>query len=188
MILETKLVIETKPFVDTADHTLQFAVSETSNDHNYFDKFELLEIDHPAGYTLTVTSNNDIVLIDLNNVKSPKNAYISEREVGSELAFDSAFGKFVGGEEKEIITAQFASGEFFNSKEKLINEKNKISQYSFIESFPDSIAVIVDPFESDVIPWKTAKREIGYVSVTDTAGIKNAGEIEFTRRQKELLK
>jgi hypothetical protein len=117
-----KIVIENTPYIDTTDNTIQFAVTETSHDSNYFDNFVLSEVIHPDKYSAAITENDDLVLINPEHVRSPKYAENSGTDVTIQLAFDSAFYDKLKGEDKDIVNARFDISSGSRSKEKLITE------------------------------------------------------------------
>ncbi len=186
--IEDKIVIGNTPFLDTVDNTVQFAITESGPDYNYFDKFSLLKVAHPEELTLSVTVNNDLVLINLKNAVSPKKAEKNGEDITSELKLDSSFTKNLNGKEKEIIYAQFAN-EINSDREKLISEirKAKLNNAFNRSEIKDSVTIILDPSAPDVIPHPYAKREAGIIYTTDTAGITSSAGINFTKRQRRSL-
>ena len=189
--ISDKLVIENTPFVDTSDNTIQFAVIEKSGDHNYLDNFTLTEVIHHKNYSVAVTENNDIVLIDLKNVRSPVYAEKNGVDVTMDLAYDSSFQEPLKGEENEIIFARYVSAGD-NKRSKIFIDGNHFASNdpgSYIGLKADSVALILDPSEPDMPPGTPVyKRVAGNLSVTDTAGIKNNDEIDFSRRQRRSLR
>ena len=181
--IEDKIILVNKPFPDTANNSFSFAIDESMNDIDYFDRISMTCIDHHKDFILSVTKTNDIVLIDPAGIYSPYYAEKNGKDVTKYLQFDSAFSKDVEGEEKDIINLRYKTFGRINSKEKLINELLKAKfPLDKIRSIVDSTALILDPADPDVHKIINNKRPSGYISITDTSGNKITEDIDFARR------
>ncbi len=181
--IEDKIVLVNKPFLDTINNSFSFAIDETLNDIDYFDRISLLCVDHPKDFILAVTKYNDIVLIDPFGINSAEYAEKNETDITSLIQFDSAFDKKVEGFEKEIINLRYKTIGRVSSKDKLIKELLKANSPSDkIRNITDSTALILDPADSDNHKITNNKRPSGYISITDTSGNKITEDIDFARR------
>lgn len=183
MDIKDKIVISENPILDTSGNVFSFAIDETSNDIDYFNSIRLIEVDHHKDYKLLVTENTDLALMKNSDVQSPDHAEINEMDVTQILKFDSDFENEVKGMEKDIINLEFKPDKFAVAKQRFTEELLKANfKLESINDIKDSIAIILDPSEPDHSKIPIQKRPAGYISITDTSGIKVTDDIDFARR------
>ena len=178
-----KIVISKKLILDTTNNLFSFAVCESANDNNFFNSISLIEVDHHKDYSILVTENLDLALMKNSDVESPDHAEKNGTDVTDVLRFDADFENEVKGMEKDIINLEFKQDKFSGAKQKFTDELLKAKyKLDVINEIKDSIALILDPSEPDHSKILTQKRPAGYISITDTSGIKVTDDIDFTRR------
>ncbi len=178
-----KLVISEKPILDTNNNLFSFIIGETANDKDFFNSISLVEVDHHKDYSILVTENLDIALMKNADVESPYHAEKNGTDVTDVLRFDTDFENEVKGMEKDIISLEFKPGKLSGAKQKFTDELLKANyKIEVINEIKDSIALILDPSEPDHSKIPSQKRPAGYISITDTSGIKVTDDIDFARR------
>lgn len=181
--IEDKLILSTDQIIDTADNTIQIAINESAGDINYFDRIRLNVIYYPEGFDVLQTIYNDLVLIRREDIVSPDIAELNGSDVTEIIAYDNLINNKVEGKEKEILNLEFKKKNKINSRDQLIRELRKAHfPEKNIGKITDSTAIILDPSSQYNNLILNHKRPAGYISVTDSAGIKVSGDIEFARR------
>lgn len=196
--IEDKYILRVAPEFNQLDSTCQIKIKELNNDISYFDKFSLITVDHPLGTNLGITEKNDYVLYFPQITSSPNYAEQNGNDVTSELGYDSSFTKTVKGEKDDNVSASF---ENVNSKMKKIQMKNfmrnslkwdkgnninnKKSGNLSDSQLEDSVAVLIDPSQSDRIIniGPPIKKPAGTITAIDGLDPGNPIEREFAKRQ-----
>lgn len=203
--IEDKYILRLTPTFNQSDSTCQLQIKELNNDLSYFDRFKLVAIDHPVGTNLGITENNDFTLFFPQITSSSEHAEHNGNIVTEVLNYDSNFSKTVKGGDGDEITANFDSGNFrllknklkevlvnsidrlntvINKREKSTKSKFKISEDPHDFQMEDSVAIIIDPSQWDIINWgPPQKKPAGTIEVIDQETPENSVEREFAKRQ-----
>ncbi len=114
--IEDKIILTGTPYINPEDDLMTLAISESGIDNDYFDKAELLSIDHPENTILGITEHNDIVLYSTDDIISPELAEIFGNDVTKALAYDSAFTRTVKGLDKDILNLEYGESRSVTDK------------------------------------------------------------------------
>jgi hypothetical protein len=165
-----KYLMNIQPKFDPADSTCTLTVRELDNDYSYFDRFELIAVDHPQGTKIGITENNDIVTYMPEYVSSPLSAWLDEEDVTDDLGYDSSGS--AEGDGDDNYNGEYGDGD--NRGNKRYNNERIRADFRFL--FPialdniveDSQAVILDPDRSIINPSPAVKDYLGTLYAFDT--------------------
>jgi len=209
--IEDKYMLRVTPVFSLSDSICEIKIKELNNDISYFDKFSLVAIDHPIGTSLGITEENNYVLYFPQITNSPDHAEHEGEDVTSELSYDSNYSKTVSGDEEDYVSATYEEKNYGfmkvnykmkevlrNSMKKLMNGvengivknynlnkgKRKSGNISDLQLF-DSVAIILDPSQSDIIvnQGPPIKKPAGIIYAVDNLDPENPTVEQFAKRQ-----
>ncbi len=166
-MVEDKIMLKTKPYINPSDKLISVAIKEVSNDADHFDRIRLIAVDHPANEKLGITENNDIVLYDPDEITSPVRAELSGTDVTKIVEYDGDYSTKAEGIVSDILSLNFSGTQFKKSS-----------------GYGDSIAVILDPNPPLKDIGNPAVKDIsGYLTATDIDGTFKPDKIKYGMRQ-----
>lgn len=196
--IEDKYILQVNPNVNLSDSTISLKIAELNQDHSYFDRFKLIAIDHPIGTKLGITEYGQYILYSPSLVSSPFIATYNGLDVTDILQFDTVGVEVEGDSDDEVDGGIATLGGRKNNNSRnlkdLIHEtfKKHIDIYKDIlnirEQIVDSVAVIIDPNQPDIIGGAIIKAaDAGTVIVYNQDANFESVPIPFARRQNNSM-
>ncbi|HRE40208.1 MAG TPA: T9SS type A sorting domain-containing protein [Ignavibacteria bacterium] len=186
--IEDKYILNVNPYIDK-DSIISLKTIELNQDQSYIDNFKLIVVDHPIGTKLGITEFGQYVLYLPSFVASPYLAFFNGLDITEILQFDTTNSE-VSGEAGGTISSDFPNEEGNDLNIKKLNKfiyRNQINYYkekfNIREQITDSIAIIMDPNQSDAVSYPTTKSDAGTIIAFNENENFESAQIPFARRQ-----
>lgn len=187
-----KYLLNSHPSFSVEDSTCTLLIQEFNNDYSYFDKIQVVAIDHPQGTKLGITENKDLVLYSPDFLQSPEYAYLNDSSDITDALQPDTTG-IVEGDSLDYINAGVNGENVKNAKYKFLKttlyvldfvKRMKHESLKSAHNYGDSLAVIFDPADNDALPPTNpaVKDYAGSVTAFDTEADYSSGSILFAKR------
>lgn len=186
--IEDKYILNVNPYIDK-DSIISLKTIELNQDQSYIDNFKLIAVDHPLETKLGITEFNQFVLYLPSFVTSPYLAFFNGLDITEILQFDTTNSE-VSGQAGGTISSDFPNEEGNDLNIKKLNkfiDRNQIKYYkkkfNIREQIIDSIAIIMDPNQTDAVSYPSTKSDAGTIIAFNENKNFESAQIPFARRQ-----